>query len=39
MTDPSGTTRTRIGVWVLVFLLFFTAAAWWLNRTYWRDIK
>jgi ubiquinol-cytochrome c reductase cytochrome c1 subunit len=39
MTDPSGTTRTRIGVWVLVFLLFFTTAAWWLNRTYWRDIK
>jgi ubiquinol-cytochrome c reductase cytochrome c1 subunit len=39
MTDPSAANRTRIGVWVLVFLLFFTAAAWWLNRTYWRDIK
>jgi ubiquinol-cytochrome c reductase cytochrome c1 subunit len=39
MTDPSATSRSRIGVWVLVFLLVFTAAAWWLNRTYWRDIK
>jgi ubiquinol-cytochrome c reductase cytochrome c1 subunit len=39
VTDPSATNRTRIGVWVLVFLLLFTAAAWWLNRTFWRDIK
>jgi ubiquinol-cytochrome c reductase cytochrome c1 subunit len=39
VTDPSAATRTRIGVWVLVFLLLFTGAAWWLNRTYWRDIK
>jgi len=39
MTDPSGATRVRIGVWVLVFLSFFTVLAWWLNRTYWKDIK
>jgi len=39
MTDPSAVDRKRIGVWVLVFLLLFTGAAWWLNRTFWRDIK
>ncbi len=39
MTDPTAVDRTRIGVWVLLFLALFTAAAWWLNRTYWRDIK
>lgn len=39
MTDPSGTQRVRIGVWVLLFLGLFTVVAWWLNRTYWKDIK
>jgi len=39
MTDPSATTRVRIGVWVLLFLAFFTVIAWWLNREYWKDIK
>ena len=39
MTDPSAATRVRIGVWVLVFLTFFTVLAWWLNRTYWKDIR
>ena len=39
MTDPSATTRVRIGVWVLLFLAFFTAIAWWLNREYWKDVK
>ena len=38
MTDPSAASRTRIGAWVLVLVLLFTAAAWWLNRTFWRDI-
>lgn len=38
MTDPGAGERVRIGAWVLVFLLLFTAAAWWLNRSYWRDI-
>ncbi len=39
MTDPSSVTRVRIGVWVLLFLGLFTVVGWWLNRTYWKDIK
>lgn len=39
MTDPSAASRTRIGVWVLVFLTFFTAVAWWMNGKFWRDVK
>ncbi len=39
MTDPSATTRVRIGVWVLLFLGLFTVIAWWLNREYWKDVK
>jgi ubiquinol-cytochrome c reductase cytochrome c1 subunit len=39
MTDPSASARTRIGVWVLVFLVFFTALAWWMNGKFWRDVK
>jgi len=39
MTDPSATMRVRIGVWVLLFLAFFTVVAWWLNREYWKDVK
>lgn len=39
VTDPSAVSRVRIGAWVLVFLLFFTAIAWWLNSKFWRDVK
>jgi ubiquinol-cytochrome c reductase cytochrome c1 subunit len=39
MSDPTAKTRTRMGVWVLIFLSFFTVLAWWLNREYWKDIK
>jgi ubiquinol-cytochrome c reductase cytochrome c1 subunit len=39
MTDPSATTRVRIGVWVMLFLGLFTVVAWWLNREYWKDVK
>ena len=39
MSDPSAQTRTRMGVWVLLFLAFFTVLAWWMNREYWKDIK
>ena len=39
MTDPSAAMRTRIGVWVLVFLAFFTAVAWWMNGKFWRDVR
>lgn len=39
MSDPSARTRTRLGVWVLLFLGVFTIFAWMLNREYWKDIK
>ncbi len=39
MTDPGAGSRVRIGVWVLVFLTVFSVLAWWLNRTYWKDVK
>ncbi len=38
MADPSANTRTRVGVWVLLFLAIFAAAAWNLNRVFWRDV-
>ncbi|MFZ9406085.1 MAG: cytochrome c1 [Burkholderiaceae bacterium] len=39
MADPSASTRVRLGVGVLLFLLLFTVFAWWLNREYWKDVK
>ena len=39
MSDPSAKTRTRLGVWVLLFLGLFTILAWWLNREFWKDVK
>ena len=39
VADPTAKTRTRLGVWVLIFLGIFTAFAWYLNRVYWKDIK
>lgn len=39
MSDPSAKPRTRLGVWVLMFLSVFTVFAWWLNKQYWKDVK
>lgn len=39
MTDPSASIRVRIGAWVLLFLALFTVVAWWMNKTFWRDVK
>lgn len=39
MSDPTAQTRTRLGVWVLLFLGVFTIFAWMLNREYWKDVK
>jgi ubiquinol-cytochrome c reductase cytochrome c1 subunit len=39
MADPSARQRVQLGVWVVLFLLFFSVFAWWLNREYWKDIK
>lgn len=39
MAEPAQNTRVRIGVWVLIFLCFFTVIAWRLNASYWKDVK
>jgi ubiquinol-cytochrome c reductase cytochrome c1 subunit len=39
MSEPAQNTRVRVGVWVLIFLLFFTAIAWRLNAAYWKDVR
>lgn len=39
MSEPAQATRTRLGVWVLMFLSLFTIVAWRLNAAYWKDIK
>jgi ubiquinol-cytochrome c reductase cytochrome c1 subunit len=39
MAEPAQNTRVRIGVWVLIFLTFFTFIAWRLNAAYWKDVK
>jgi ubiquinol-cytochrome c reductase cytochrome c1 subunit len=39
MGEPAQQQRVRIGVWVLIFLAFFTLIAWRLNAAYWKDIK
>ena len=39
MSDPSAIERKRLGVWVMLYLCGFFVLAWWLNKTYWKDIK
>jgi len=39
MGEPAQNTRVRVGVGVLIFLLFFTLIAWRLNASYWKDVK
>jgi ubiquinol-cytochrome c reductase cytochrome c1 subunit len=39
MAEPAQSTRTRLGVWVLLFLSVFTVIAWRLNAAFWKDIK
>jgi ubiquinol-cytochrome c reductase cytochrome c1 subunit len=39
ITDPSASTRVRIGVWVMIFLGLFTIVAWRLNAVYWKDVR
>ena len=39
MSEPSQNNRVRIGVWVLLFLLLLTFAAWRLNAAFWKDVK
>ena len=39
MSEPAQNTRVRVGVGVLIFLLIFTAIAWRLNASFWKDVK
>ncbi len=39
MGEPVQNSRTRLGVWVLIFLAVFTVIAWRLNAAFWKDIK
>lgn len=39
MGEPAQNTRVRVGVWVLIFLGFFTIITWRLNAAYWKDVK
>lgn len=39
MSEPVQNNRVQIGVWVLLFLLLLTFAAWRLNASFWKDIK
>jgi ubiquinol-cytochrome c reductase cytochrome c1 subunit len=36
--EPAALKRQKVGVWVILFLSFFTFLAWLLKREYWRDV-
>ena len=37
--EPAALKRQSIGVWVLLFLAFFTLLTWFLKQEFWRDVK
>jgi ubiquinol-cytochrome c reductase cytochrome c1 subunit len=37
--EPSQVQRRSIGLWVVLFLLVFTAFAWMLKKEYWKDVR
>ena len=39
MGEPAQNQRVRLGVWVLIFMAFFTFIAWRLNAAFWKDVK
>lgn len=39
MGEPVAQQRTRLGVWVLLFIAVFMVIAWRLNAAYWKDVK
>lgn len=39
MSEPVRSTRTQLGIGVLIFLAIFTVIAWRLNAVYWKDVK
>ncbi len=36
--EPAALKREAVGVWVILYLAFFTFLAWLLNKEYWRDV-
>ncbi len=36
--EPAALQREAVGVWVILYLAFFTFLAWLLNKEYWRDV-
>ena len=36
--EPAALQRTSIGIWVILFLVFFTFLAWLLKHEYWTDV-
>ncbi len=36
--EPAGLKRQDLGVWVLLFLAFFTFLAWLVKKEYWKDV-
>jgi ubiquinol-cytochrome c reductase cytochrome c1 subunit len=39
VAEPAKARRKSLGVWVVLFLLMFTAFAWFLYKEYWKDVK
>ena len=37
--DPTQLERESLGIWVVLFLLMFTAIAWLLKKEYWKDVR
>ena len=37
--SPHKAKRQSLGVWVILFLLMFTAFTWFLYKEYWKDVK
>jgi ubiquinol-cytochrome c reductase cytochrome c1 subunit len=39
VAEPHKAKRLSLGVWVVLFLLMFTAFSWFLYKEYWKDVK
>jgi len=39
VSEPAKAQRKSLGVWVMLFLLMFTAFTWFLYKEYWKDVK
>jgi len=39
VSDPTQVERQGLGIWVVLFLLMFTAIAYMLKKEYWKDVR